>query len=56
MIMADIKEVDIPQVVQNPSMLQPAEITNAPTIPQPDQTFQRSSKDSGSLGDRNLVL
>ena len=35
-----------PQAVQNPSMLQPAEITNAPTILQPDQTFQRSSKDS----------
>ena len=29
-------------------MLQPAEITNAPTIPQPDQTFQHSSKESGS--------
>ena len=36
-----------PQAAQNPSILQPAEITNVQTIP-PEQTLQRSSKDSGS--------
>ena len=29
-------------------MLQPAGITNVQTIPQPEQTLQRSTKDSGS--------
>ena len=37
-----------PQATQNPSMLQPAEITNVQTIPQPEQTLQCSTKDSGS--------
>ena len=36
-----------PQAAQNPSILQPAEITNVQTIP-PEQTLQRSTKDSGS--------
>ena len=37
-----------PQAAQNPSMLQPAEITNVQTIPQTEQTLQHSPKDSGS--------
>ena len=37
-----------PQAAENPSMLQPAEITNVLTIPQPEHTLQRSTKDSGS--------
>ena len=36
-----------PQTAQNPSILQPAEIT-VQTIPQPEQTLQGSTKDSGS--------
>ena len=37
-----------PQAVESPITLQPAEITNVPTIPQPEYVFQRSTKDSGS--------
>ena len=37
-----------PRTAQNPSILQPVEITNVQTIPQPEQTLQRSTKDSGS--------
>ena len=37
-----------PQAAQNPSMLQPVEITNVQTIPQPEQTLQCSTKDLGS--------
>ena len=36
------------QAAQNPSFLQPAEINNVQTIPQPEQTLQCSTKDSGS--------
>ena len=37
-----------PQAAQNPSMLQPVEITNVQTVPQTEQTLQRSTKNSGS--------
>ena len=33
-----------PQTAQNPNILQPAEITNVQTIPQPEQTLQRSKR------------
>ena len=45
-----------PQSVQNQSMLQPVEITNSPIITQPDQTFQRSSKDLSSKGKCSISL
>ena len=35
-----------PQAVESPVTLQPAEITNVPTIPQPEYVFQRSTKDT----------
>ena len=37
-----------PQAAEIPSMLQPAEITNVPTISQPEHTLQRPTKDSVS--------
>ena len=36
------------QAVETLIMLQPAEITNVPTIPQPEHVIQCSTKDSGS--------
>ena len=45
-----------PQAVETPIMLQPAEITNVPTIPQPEHVIQHSTKDRLRIGDGDLVL
>ena len=45
-----------PQAVETPIMLQPAEITNVPTIPQPEHVIQHSTKDRLRFGDGDLVL
>ena len=46
-IMADTREVDSPQAVQNLQAIQPEEIPNVQTMT-PEHTLPRSSRDSGS--------